>query len=422
MLTPGQIITLDIERPVAGGRMLARHDGQVVLVEGAIPGERVSVRVGSADKSLAQAEVVDVLQASPDRRAAGDWSCGGRDYAHIEYERQRALKGEIVADAFRRLARTTLAAPPEVMPSPEHGYRLRARLHASNGRLGFFRKRSHALCDAGVTGQLSAGTATWIAQAELLLPAAAVSAIAEVDIAENVPETERTAHIVIRSHVDRSTWAPLAERLTGLSVTAQSREAVYLAGTATVTDRLPVTTAHDAPGVTLSRHTTAFFQANRFLLAAFAQHVVGLVAGGPVLDLYAGVGLFGLAAAAAGHSAVTLVEGDRTSGADLETNAAAFGGQVRVVRRSVEEALRGRLSGFATSIVDPPATGLSRDARAGLLRVGSARIIYVSCDVATLARDARALMDGGYALTAIRAFDMFPSTAHVETVAVLDRI
>src|SRR5262245_61470182 len=101
MLNPGQLVTLDVERPVAGGRMLARHDGQVVLVAGAIPGERVQVRVERVAKAVAHAEVVDIVAPSPDRRPAADWRCGGRDYAHIAYDRQRALKADVIVDAFR---------------------------------------------------------------------------------------------------------------------------------------------------------------------------------------------------------------------------------------------------------------------------------------------------------------------------------
>ena len=421
MLTAGQIITLEIERPVAGGRMLARHDGQVVLVAGTIPGEQVRARVERVAKSVAHAETVDVLAASPDRRVAADWRCGGRDYAHVAYERQRALKAEIIADAFRRLGRLPLASRPDVMPSPEVGYRLRARLHASAGRLGFFREGTHVLCDAEATGQLSAGTVAWIRHAQQALSPAAASAVAGVEIAENVPETERTAHVEIRGGVDRQAWSPLAEGLTGLTVQGASPDSVVVEGTAAVTDRLAVAASAGAPVIALTRQTTAFFQANRFLLPQFVQHVVGLVRGGPVLDLYAGVGLFGLAAAAAGHGPVTLVEGDRTSGADLERNAGACAGPVRVLRRSVEAALVGRLGDFATCIVDPPRAGLSPEARAGLLRLSPSRVVYVSCDVATLARDARVLVDGGYRLADIRAFDLFPSTAHVETVAVFDR-
>lgn len=426
-MKPGDTLTLDIERPVAGGRMLARHDGRVVLVAGTIPGERVTARVERVAKSMAQAVTVEVVTPSPDRRPAADWRCGGRDYAHVAYERQRALKAEIIADAFRRLARLPLTSLPPVMASPELGYRLRARLHANGGRLGFFREGSHALCDVESTGQLSSETVAWIRRAEQSLPGTTAASIVGVEIAENIPESERTAHVEVRDRVDPAVWTPLADGLTGLTVQGQS-DVVTVAGTPAVTDRLTVSTATDAPAVTLTRHTTAFFQANRFLLPWFVQHVVGLVTDGPVLDLYAGVGLFGLAAAAAGCGPVTLVEGDRTSGADLESNAGPYGGRVRVMRRSVETALND-LSGagsretspFATCIVDPPRTGLSPEARAGVLRLSPRRIVYVSCDVATLARDARALVDGGYVLGNLTAVDLFPATAHVETVAVFER-
>jgi 23S rRNA (uracil1939-C5)-methyltransferase len=420
MLTSGQIVELEVERPVAGGRMLARHDGQVVLVSGTIPGERVRAKVERVAKAVAHAETTEVLTPSPDRRPAADWRCGGRDYAHVAYHRQRALKGEIVADAFRRVGKLPLAAPPDVIASPEDGYRLRARLHASAGQLGFFREGTHALCDAGATGQLSAGTVHWIRRAPRVLAPAVAATIVGVEISENVPETERTAHVEMRGRIDRAAWAPLADGLTGLSVRSESDFAV-IAGAPVLTDHIAVTPAADAPVVTLVRQTTAFFQANRFLLPWFVQRVVASVGEGPLLDLYAGVGLFGLAAAAAGRGPVTLVEGDRTSGQDLEANAASFGNRVRVERRSVEAALGGRLGRFATCIVDPPRVGLSPEARTGLLRLSAARVVYVSCDVATLARDARALVDGGYALGDIVAVDLFPSTAHVETVAVFDR-
>jgi len=427
-MNAGDVLTLDIERPVAGGRMLARHQGRVVLVAGAIPGERVTARVDRVAKAVAHAETVDVLTASPDRRPAADWRCGGRDYAHVAYERQRTLKGEVIADAFRRLGRLPLASPPHVQASPEQGYRLRARLHAAGGRLGFFREGTHALCDAEGTGQLSAGTIAWIRHAERALAPAAAATIAGVEIAENIPETERAAHVEIRGAVDRAAWAPLADGLTGLSVQGERGGTVTIAGAPAVRDRLPVASIAGAAEVELTRHTTAFFQANRFLLPWFLPHVVGLVQDGALLDLYAGVGLFGLGAAAAGHGPVTLVEGDRTSGTDLEANAGPFSGRVRLLRRSVEAALDGlagsgsRESGaFATCIVDPPRAGLSPEARAGVLRLAPRRVVYVSCDVATLARDARVLVDGGYALGDITGVDLFPATAHVETVAVFDR-
>src|SRR5688500_15396103 len=138
-IQPGAVIEIVIDKPAAGGRMLARHEGQVVLVWGAIPGERVRARIERVGKGVLYADTVEVLDASADRRDAGpDWRCGGNVLAHVAYERQRQLKGEIIRDAFGRIGRVPLATPPAVMGSPEQGYRMRARLHARHGRLGFY--------------------------------------------------------------------------------------------------------------------------------------------------------------------------------------------------------------------------------------------------------------------------------------------
>jgi 23S rRNA (uracil1939-C5)-methyltransferase len=420
-LSAGAVVTLDVERPVAGGRMLARHEGQVVLVAGAIPGERVRARVERASRSVAHADTLDVVSPSADRRGCGDWRCGGRDYAHIAYERQQALKAEVIADAFRRIGRLPLAVPPVVLGSPEHGYRLRARLHAAGGSVGFLREGSHQLCDAVATRQLSEGTAAWLAALTTALPPRAAGVLVGVEIAENVPGSERAVHLECRDRIDPRVFASLAQGLTGLSVGMSDRPDVeVVAGTPSVADRLAVSAEPGAPTLVLARNVRAFFQANRFLLEPLVQHVVTRLPGGRLVDLYAGVGLFGLAAVAAGHDAVTLVEGDRTSGADLEANAQPFGARVRILRQSVEAAC-GRLGDADACIVDPPRTGLSPAARDGVLRLAARRVIYVSCDVATLARDARALVDAGYALTEVTGVDLFPTTAHIETVAVFER-
>src|SRR3954468_19068755 len=122
------LITLEIEKPTAGGRMLARHNGQVVLVWGAIPGERVRARIERSGKGVAFADTIEVISPSPDRRdAIADWRCGGNVLAHVDYERQRELKSDIVRDAFARIGRMPLPAAVMVTASPEQGYRMRAR-------------------------------------------------------------------------------------------------------------------------------------------------------------------------------------------------------------------------------------------------------------------------------------------------------
>jgi 23S rRNA (uracil1939-C5)-methyltransferase len=426
MITSGSTISLDIEKPAAGGRMLARLGGQVVLVWGAIPGERVTARVERVGKGVVYAETIEVVTPSPDRRdAPADWRCGGNVFAHVAYERQRVLKGEIIQDALGRIGRVPLPSPPEVVGSPEVGYRMRARLHAQDGRLGFFREGTHELCDAGMTRQLLPETVTWIERVQQRLGVHGLTGIPSIEIAENIPANERVCHLEIEGTVDVNALAALSMEtgLTGLTAARGMRPGVErLAGTPTVTDVLHITDDSPPRAVRLRRDVRAFFQGNRYLLTKLVRHVVTLVPPGPVVDLYAGVGLFGLSLAAAGAEDITLVEGDPVSGADLEGNAAPFRDRVHVRRTAVEEWLRALARPDVTTvIVDPPRTGMSREATIGIIAQKPERVIYVSCDVATLARDVRSFIDAGFELGPLTGFDLFPNTAHVETVAILTR-
>jgi 23S rRNA (uracil1939-C5)-methyltransferase len=165
----------------------------------------------------------------------------------------------------------------------------------------------------------------------------------------------------------------------------------------------------------------SFFQANRFLLDALVGRVLEYVpARGEVVDLYAGVGLFSIAAAAVRGAHVQAVEGDRAAARDLAINAAAQNGAVEAIASPVESFVpRGRVPDLA--VIDPPRTGMSREALDRALALGAPIAVYVSCDVATLARDVRRFSESGYRLAAIDAFDLFPNTPHVEAVVKLEK-
>jgi 23S rRNA (uracil1939-C5)-methyltransferase len=423
-LSRGDEVELTIEKPASGGRMIARHEGQVVLVSGAIPGERVSARVDRVEKRLAFASAFGIVEASPDRRAVSfDPLCGGCAYAHIEYARQMALKSEVIADAFTRIGRIPLEWPVAVASSPERGYRMRARLHLQGTRAGFFREGTHELCDVGPTGQLMEASVHALGAALSAL-GESMTGVVSLEISENVAGNERALHMDLRGNDPMPAPAleavAAAAQLTGCS--ARSANGTFaFAGDPAVSDPLNTLTAGRAADGSLRRHAASFFQANRFLLANLVGAVLDATSPeGDILDLYAGVGLFSVALAATGRDGITAVEGDRESGADLLRNAAPHSPRIRAVVGMVEDHVRRDRSRPATLIVDPPRTGMSREAMDAIAHRGARRIVYVSCDPPTMARDARRLLDAGYRLTSLEGFDLFPNTPHVETVGVFD--
>jgi tRNA/tmRNA/rRNA uracil-C5-methylase (TrmA/RlmC/RlmD family) len=166
----------------------------------------------------------------------------------------------------------------------------------------------------------------------------------------------------------------------------------------------------------------SFFQGNRYLLPDLVSSVAdAIVPGDRVIDLYAGVGLFSVAAAVARHATVIAVEGDPVASSDLGVNVRELEGAVEAVHQSVETfTARSRVVPDLL-LVDPPRTGLSKEALAGVIRMAAPRVLYVSCDTPTFARDARRLLDAGYVIERMEGFDLFPNTPHVETVALFER-
>jgi 23S rRNA (uracil1939-C5)-methyltransferase len=425
-LRAGDEIELTIEKAAAGGRMIARHDGQVVLVAGTMPGERVRARIEKADRRLAFAQAVEVVEASPDRRTAfADPLCGGCVFSHIEYPRQLDLKREILRDAFHRIGRMTLDPALVVAPSPESGYRMRARLHVSRGRIGFYREGTHTLCDPAQTAQLTDSSLAAAQAAVDVLDAAGVS-VTSVELSENMAGSERALALAVTEVTSRARHAarPIVERGAARGVVIRDdRGGRAVAGELVVSDPLEALTNGRASGGFLRRHPESFFQSNRFLVPALVGEVVDQMHGERIVDLYAGVGLFSVALAAARSTAsIVAVEGDRSSGADLQLNAGAFGEAMTIALESVEDYLRRSRDEASTTIVDPPRTGISPEAMDRLVARRSPRLVYVSCDPATMARDARKLLDAGYELTSLRGFDLFPNTAHVESLGVFEKI
>ena len=409
----GDRLRLTVERPAAGGRMIARHEGAIVFVAGAIPGEVVDAEIERVQRGTGWAITRAVIEASPDRLAdAPDGACGGAVFAHIAYERQRAIKTAIIEDTLRRLGRITLEAPPDVVASPIDGYRMRARLHVRQRRIGFFREGTHHLCDAGPTRQLRDDTVDVVRRLEASLATADRETVGDIELAENMDASQRAVHLELLPDADPSRLAALiqVEGLTGASCAhPENPRTIDLFGSPILADTIR--------GATLARHVRSFFQGNRYLLGPLVEHVLAHVAAGPLIDLYAGVGLFSVTAAAAGAGPITAVEGDRFAARDLARNAA----NVTVLATAVEDFVGSRVAPPATLIVDPPRTGMSKQAMAGVIRLQASRVIYVSCDIATLARDARLLLDAGYRIATARAFDLFPNTAHVETVIAFAR-
>ena len=450
----GDVLSLDVEKPVAGGRMMARSEGRVVFVAGAIPGERVQVRISRVAKGVLFADTVSVLEASPDRMAleAGSLytTCGGSTYAHIAYERQLALKADIVSDALARLGRVAAPTPIRVAASRPDGYRMRARFHVRDGRLGFYREGTHELCDARGTRQLLPRTCDVLDELSARLTSDRLPVVDEVEIAENAAASARVVHCAARTAWHASHWTVLQHvpGVTGMVVSGpagsgRSLDAHLVTGDPYVMDRVEVPTGAADTGsvepnaaedrlaragatnatVALRRHVRSFFQGNRYLIGDLVSHVTSLVPpASRLIDLYAGVGVFAMASAAARNASVVAVEGDRFAAQDLEANAVSSRGAVDVCHQTVEQFLaRPRTSDVV--IVDPPRTGLSAEAATGLVSLETERIVYVSCDAPTLARDVRRLVEAGsgFVVDRVDAFDLFPNTPHVETVLTLTR-
>jgi tRNA/tmRNA/rRNA uracil-C5-methylase (TrmA/RlmC/RlmD family) len=376
-------VIIEVERVAHGGVCVGHAaDGRVVFVRHTLPGERVRVQVTEERRSYLRADAVEILRAAPARVPppcpwSGPGRCGGCDWQHVALREQRRLKATVVAEQLSRVAGVTRTVVVEAVPGDGSGLHWRSRLRLAtdpDGRAGFRRHRSHEIEPVG----------------DCLIAATAA------DVAELVSRT----------------WPSDVEVTVDVSSTGERAIAV---GTHRefVTER--------AAGREWAVPIGGFWQVHvgaADLLARTVTELAEVRAGEVCLDLYSGVGLFaGTLAPRAGR--VTAVESDRRACAAARRNLADL--PVTVVHDRVDHWLGSRSREDAPRadvvVLDPPRKGAGRRVAEAIARMGARRIVYVACDPAALARDTAVLQDRGYALADLRAFDLFPMTAHVECVA-----
>lgn len=383
---------VEIERILPGGAGLAHARGQTVMVSLAAPGDRARVRVDRIRGTVAFASIVEIRVPSPARvvpRCRYFGRCGGCDFQQLSYEAQLAAKVDIIRDCLRRIARIDPPAELTITGSPAAwGYRARAQWQYDPGtkRLGYFARGTHEVCD--------------VAECPVLVPslqralAGLRDRVPHEGLAAGAGEFQAAA-----GDDDVSLIPPCTPYL--------SREVVCTIGA----ERY----RYDAE---------RFFQSNQALLGPLIAAAAGTAAGEMALDLYCGVGLFTLPLARRFRRVVG-VEADPPAVAYARRNVRDAG----LTNATIEESSVGQwLARHAVAhpqvdlaLLDPPRSGAESETVQGLLAWRPRLISYVSCDPATLARDLRRLIEGGYHLEQIAAFDLFPQTHHVEMVARLSR-
>lgn len=400
-----------------GGEAFGREaSGRMVFVPFALAGERVRVKVVEGHRSWARAQLTEILDPSSDRiepRCRHFGACGGCHYQHIAYPRQVEEKASILRAQLQRLG--GLSDPRVATPIPS-ACPWNTRNHIQfdltpDGALGFH--------PWGVSPPNESRTVLPITECHL--PEAPLNELWPRLTLDPESSIERVA---LRLGADDESMLVLhsAEPATAEAFIELPASVVWLdpSGVSVLagSSYLPV----EVSGVRFRVAAGSFFQIHTQLAAAMVQHVLSRLAPertGHVLDLYAGVGLFSaFLAPAAGQ--VTAIELSPSASDDFRFNLDPYD-NVSLYEASVEQALPELEGTFDAILADPPRAGLGQAVITQLTRLAPSQLVYVSCDAATLARDARSLTSAGFSLREITLFDLFPQTFHMETVSVWDR-
>jgi tRNA/tmRNA/rRNA uracil-C5-methylase (TrmA/RlmC/RlmD family) len=382
-------LTVEIERILPGGVGLAHAGGKTVLVSLAAPGDHLRVHVEREQGNVLFASVVEVLTPSPVRvepPCPYFGRCGGCDFQQLTYEAQLAAKAEIIVDCLQRIARLDPLPSITVHPSP-HNWRYRVRatwqIDPEKREIGYYERGSRRVCD--------------VAACAVLLPELqeTLDRVRSTDWAEFPPDLKHLDAVAGENGVSLS--PPFGEFETHeLSLRVGNEVYQY--------------------------NAEAFFQINPALLPELLEFALSDARGETALDLYCGVGLFTLPLSRR-FAKVVGVEANSVASRFARRNLAGVT-NARVVTATVADWMRSNsraVSDVEFVLLDPPRAGAESVVVKGMLDLRPQRISYVSCDPATLARDLKKLIAGGYMVDAIAGFDLFPQTHHVETVVLLRR-
>jgi 23S rRNA (uracil1939-C5)-methyltransferase len=423
-----------IEKLVYGGDGLAHHEGHTVFVPLVLPGELVQIESSARKKKFIRGRLERVMEPSAERVSAPCphyGRCGGCQYQHMPYEAQLRYKAEILRETLGRIGRIQWTGPIETQASPPFGYRnraqwkLRANQEGSAGSagIGYFEMGSTKLCAVTECTILSPRLAdTFSRLRQLVAQGKVLPAIDEIEAFADSSDEKILLNLSAERLVDspESIAAALRQAAPNVeSILIQDRRAdkFHLDGPGYLTytvDGAPYRVGH-----------LSFFQVNRFLIDPLVKAVVGETRGQLALDLYAGVGLFTVALTKQ-FERVIGVESNPAAAQDLENNVKQSGGASPSSRNVTVE---GFLSRWRETpdlvVVDPPRAGVETEALAHLKKILPARIHYVSCDPATLARDLAQLVGtngaGAYDIESMKLFDIFPQTYHMEVLVRLRR-
>jgi len=405
-------LTLKMEKPVFGGDCLSRlPDGRAIFVPFTLPGETVRVEITEEKKRFARGKLLEVINGSLDRitpRCVHFGECGGCQYQYLDYAKQLTLKEYLLKDQFQRIGKMASAPVHSIIPSP-HPFNCRNHIQFH-------------LSQEGELGYVHADNKHLLPIEECHLPQKAINKLWPMINME--PNSG-----IYRMGIRQDSYGDLMVILEGEDPKpSEFNLDIPVSVVYTPPDsRLTVLAGDDHLNYTILDHVfqvsaRSFFQVNtptaEMMLQYLLEHL-SLDKDSNVLELYAGVGLFS-AFIAEKVEYLTAVESSGSACHDFTFNLAEYD-NVSLYEAEAEEVLPAFKTPFDLLVVDPPRAGLAPVVHDALLAINPHQIAYVSCDPATLARDARKIVQKGYKLISVTPFDQFPQTAHIETISLFEK-